>query len=79
MHLRYSVTGYLTPRSKVMLDELVEHVRRYAPQPDVRTSEVFQAVKQLDPLDHDWPREKRPRRPGVRAAAEASGYAVSTG
>lgn len=43
--IRYQLN--LTPRSKVMLEELVEHIRNYGPQPDVRTSEVFQAIMQL--------------------------------
>ena len=34
----------LTARSKQMLEELVEHVCRYSPENDARTSEVFQGI-----------------------------------
>ncbi|BDC49814.1 hypothetical protein F183_A21300 [Bryobacterales bacterium F-183] len=34
----------LTPRSKAMLEEVVEYVQTYSPESDARTSEVFQAI-----------------------------------
>ena len=43
--IRYQLN--LTPRSKVMLEELVAHVRTYSPQSDARTSEVFQGIMTL--------------------------------
>jgi len=43
--IRYQLN--LTPKSKVMLEELVEHVRTYSPQNDASVSEVFQGIMQL--------------------------------
>jgi hypothetical protein len=43
--IRYQLN--LTPKSKTMLEELVEHVRTYSPQGDARTSEVFQGIMTL--------------------------------
>ncbi len=43
--IRYQLN--LTPKSKTMLEELVKHVRTYSPQPDARTSEVFQGIMTL--------------------------------
>jgi hypothetical protein len=34
----------LTPKSKSMLEEVVEYVQTYSPENDARTSEVFQAI-----------------------------------
>lgn len=34
----------LTPKSKTMLEEMVKYVQTYSPEPDTRTSEVFQAI-----------------------------------
>jgi hypothetical protein len=43
--IRYQLN--CTPKSKVMLEELVEYVRTYSPQSDARTSEVFQGMMTL--------------------------------
>jgi hypothetical protein len=43
--IRYQLN--LTPKSKTMLEGLVEHIRTYSPQNDARTSEVFQGIMQL--------------------------------
>jgi hypothetical protein len=43
--IRYQLN--LTPKSKTMLEELVEHVRTYSPQNDARVSEVFQGIMTL--------------------------------
>ena len=40
--IRYQLN--LSPRSKTMLDEIVEHVRAYGQEPNVRVSEVFQGI-----------------------------------
>jgi len=40
--IRYQLN--LTPKSKTMFEELIEHVRTYSPENDARTSEVFQGV-----------------------------------
>lgn len=40
--IRYQLN--LSVRSKHMLEELVEHVCTYSPEPDARTSEVFQGI-----------------------------------
>lgn len=40
--IRYQLN--LSPRSKTMLEEFVEHVRTFSPQNDARTSEVFQGI-----------------------------------
>lgn len=40
--IRYQLN--LSPRSKTMLEEFVEHVQTYGPQADARTSEVFQGI-----------------------------------
>ena len=43
--IRYQLN--LSPRSKKMLEELVEHVCTYSPESDARTSEVFQGIVTL--------------------------------
>jgi hypothetical protein len=43
--IRYQLN--LTPKSKTIFEELVEHIRTYSPQSDARTSEVFQGVMTL--------------------------------
>lgn len=43
--IRYQLN--LSPRSKTMLEELVEHVQTYSPENDARTSEVFQGIMTL--------------------------------
>ena len=43
--IRYQLN--LTPKSKVLLEELVKHVQTYSPQNDARTSEVFQGIMTL--------------------------------
>lgn len=43
--IRYQLN--LTPRSKMMLDDLVKHIRTFSPQNDARTSEVFQGIMTL--------------------------------
>lgn len=43
--IRYQLN--CTPKSKDMLEELVKHVRKYSPQSDARTSEVFQGMMAL--------------------------------
>lgn len=40
--IRYQLN--MTPKSKKMLEELVEYVRMYSPESDARTSEVFQGI-----------------------------------
>jgi len=40
--IRYQLN--LTPKAKKMLEELVEHVQKYSPENDARTSEVFQGI-----------------------------------
>ena len=40
--IRYQLN--LTPKSKAMFEELVEHVQNYSPEGDTRTSEVFQGI-----------------------------------
>jgi hypothetical protein len=40
--IRYQLN--LSPGSKKMLEELVEHVCTYSPESDARTSEVFQGI-----------------------------------
>lgn len=40
--IRYQLN--LTPKAKKMLEEVVEHVRMYSPEPDTRVSEVFQGI-----------------------------------
>src|SRR5689334_11347205 len=37
----------LTPSSKAMLEQVVEHVRMYSPQTDASVSEVFEGIMQL--------------------------------
>lgn len=43
--IRYQLN--MTPKSKTMLEEIVEHVRTYSPEIDARTSEVFQGIISL--------------------------------
>lgn len=43
--IRYQLN--LSPRAKVMLEDLVEHVRTFSPESDARTSEVFQGIMTL--------------------------------
>jgi len=43
--IRYQLN--LSPRAKVMLEELVEYVQTYSPESDARTSEVFQGIMTL--------------------------------
>lgn len=40
--IRYQLN--LTPKAKKMLEEVVDHVRMYSPEPDARVSEVFQGI-----------------------------------
>ena len=40
--IRYQLN--LNPKSKKMFEELVEHVQTYSPEPDTRTSEIFQGI-----------------------------------
>jgi hypothetical protein len=40
--IRYQLN--LTPKAKKMLEDVVDHVRMYSPEPDTRVSEVFQGI-----------------------------------
>jgi hypothetical protein len=58
--IRYQLN--LTPKSRVMFEELVKHVQTFSPEGDTRTSEVFQGIigilhSAMDDLDlADLPR-----------------------